>query len=181
VHVPKTGGTAIERTLLGGTNVPMGGHTTALGFRSKYPEVFHDYFKFAVIREPVDRFVSAFCYLRQEPVHMAHNNALIHECDTLECFAERLRTEPTIIQSMVHLLPQHRFICDHNGQILVDAVYRYHDLDRAWRDICERLGVSHAPLPRMNISRQRPAAKPPTGLVELVASLYEADYSFFGL
>src|SRR5437588_5671820 len=58
VHVPKTAGTSIERHLQmqDCASGPIGGHTTASAFQRHFPDAFGEYFKFAVVREPVDRF-----------------------------------------------------------------------------------------------------------------------------
>ncbi len=73
VHVPKTGGTSIERTLRESPEQVVGGHTTALGYRKKFPDEFAEFFTFAVVRHPATRFLSAWRYLRAMPVNPALN------------------------------------------------------------------------------------------------------------
>lgn len=62
VHVPKCAGTSIENALKESQDRVVGGHTTALGYLRAFPEKFRDYFKFAIVRHPADRLVSAFNY-----------------------------------------------------------------------------------------------------------------------
>ena len=181
VHVPKTAGTSIEQRLRGPES-KASGHSTALGYRRAFPREFASYFKFAVAREPVDRFLSAFYYLRQTPVHPALNNQAAHDCASPGEFAARLSAEPRLAARSVHLRPQWEFVCDHAGMVLVDEVYRFEALEAAWRDICECLGIPPgAPgLGKTNRSR-RPAAAldATTDVLAFVRKAYARDYEIF--
>ena len=180
VHVPKAAGTSIERHLRQSDKDVVGGHTTALGFRRKYPEEFASYFKFAVVREPVERFISAFSYLKQMPVHAALNNQIVHDCESIEDFAEKARECPTILEKIVHLLPQHRFVCDQRGEILVDSVFRFENLERAWAEICDRAGIPHEPLRKLNPSLGLQTKVEITDAVlSLVKTAYALDFEIF--
>ena len=153
VHVPKTTGTAIERTLRESPEQNVGGHTTALGYRRQYPVEFATYFKFAVVRHPVSRFLSAYRYLRKERVHPALHNAEIHECGTFEEWWDRMREDPEQVKRIVHFLPQRRFVCDERGDVIRDRIYRYESIEADWDDLCLRLGLAPRRLPRINDSR----------------------------
>jgi len=200
VHVPKAAGTSIEQRLLEmerGSSRPfpgpppapnpkgsVGGHTTARAYRRRFPEEFGAYYKFAVVREPVDRFLSAFHYLRQKPVHPALNNDPAHDCATAEEFAARLSADAGLAAKIVHLMPQWEFVCDEEGTVLVDDVYRYEALEFGWAAICQRIGATYGPLPRLNPSR-RP--EPGDGTEEagpatlaFVRQYYARDCEVFG-
>ena len=181
VHVPKAAGTSIERHLRKSEKDVVGGHTTALGFRRKYPEEFASYFKFAVVREPVERFISAYRYLKQMPVHAALNNQIVHDCESIEEFVEKARASPAILEKIVHLLPQHRFVCDPQGAILVDSVFRFENLENAWVAICGRVGIPHVPLRRLNPSLPALGNAKITGeVLSLVRTVYSPDFELFG-
>lgn len=173
VHICKTGGTSIERTLAA-PNQTVGGHSTAGAMRKKWPMEWAEWLTFSVVRDPVDRFLSAWSYLRHEPVHPAHNNYLIHELDTLSAFCARLEAQPDLIHSMVHLIPQARFLQGISGQILVQKVYRFEELEEAWKDICARLGVDKK-LPHLNRSKREEG-----DVGDLVRRLYREDCNLFG-
>jgi hypothetical protein len=181
VHVPKTAGTAIENTLRENQRQSVGGHTTALGYQSKFPEQFAQYWKFTVVRHPIDRFISAYCYLAHRPVHPHLNNQVVHDCGSLESFAEKICAEPAIILRIVHLLPQHQFVCDQAGNALVDSIYKFEDLEEAWREIVERTGLKHVALPKKNASRRDPELILSAAHAELLASkIYAEDFEIFG-
>lgn len=152
VHIPKTAGTAIERTLQASPHQNVGGHTTALGYQRTFPEEFATFFKFGVIREPVSRFLSAWRYLRKMPVHPALNNATIHECTGLSDWMDRLRTEPKLLDRIVHFWPQWKFVCDESGDLMVDRLFRFERIEAEWREISAILGIQQAELPRINQS-----------------------------
>jgi hypothetical protein len=114
--------------------------------------VFPRYFKFAVVRDPVDRFVSAYQHLAQRPVSESLRNAVVHESGSLSAFVRSITRDPRLLDGITHLIPQHEFICDERGDVLVDVVYRFENLRRAWRDISRRLRLPRGRLRRMNAS-----------------------------
>jgi hypothetical protein len=179
VHVPKCAGSSIESTLakMCGMEKP-GGHTTAMAYRRAFPREFASYFKFTVVRDPLDRFLSAFHYLRKEPIHPAHNNQLAHDCETAEEFALALSTLPQP-WGMIHLRQQTDFVCDNAAVILVDAVYRFESIETEWLEICRRLNIPDAPLPVLN-SSPRPDVIPSPIVTDFVRTNYAKDYSVFG-
>lgn len=180
VHVPKAAGTSIEQALRASKSDIVGGHTTAVGFRRKFDGLFNQYYKFAVVRHPIDRFISAFHYLLQRPVHKALNNEVVHEAGSLSDFVARLKREKGLIQQIVHLMPQHQFLCDTDGKILVDSVFKFEQLDHAWREICERVGLPHRSLPRFNTSEhQRWESHATPDLAGLMEELYDRDFEIF--
>jgi len=178
VHVPKTAGTSIERRLRQTDKDVVGGHTTALAYRKEYPE-FASYFKFAVVRDPVDRFISAYSYLRQMPVSAALRNQIVHNCQSMDQFAAKARASSRTLANIIHLLPQHQFVCGRNGEILADSVYRFENLENAWREICGRLGIRPEPLAILNPSRRIAKEEVTEEVLSLVRNLYARDFELF--
>lgn len=177
VHVPKTGGTSIERTLRKSPEQVVGGHTTAEGYRRKFPDEFARFFTFSVVRHPATRFLSAWRYLRAMPVNPALNNALIHESASFANWMERLLEDPGLVDRIVHLHPQHRFVCDQSGDILVDRVYRYEEIDAAWSEICILLSLPPKPLVHLNVSHTPiPGEEITKKQAEWIAEIYAEDY-----
>lgn len=180
VHVPKTAGTSVERSLAGPSQT-VGGHTTALGYQGAFPLEFGEYFKFAVLRHPVDRFLSAYRYLRGMPALKALRNEVLHRCGTLERFVERLKDDPLLLDWIIHLMPQHRFVCDRQGNPMLDRFLRFESLDADWPLLCESLEIPHQPLPRLNPSRRFPVECHATdGIREWIHAAYEADFRLGG-
>ena len=62
VHLPRTAGTSIESSLFGQDHFSQ--HHTAAELRTLLgPAAYEDAFRFTFVREPLDRFLSAFFYL----------------------------------------------------------------------------------------------------------------------
>lgn len=181
VHSCKCAGSSIEKRLK--SFCPgmqkCGGHSTALGFQRGFPKEFAEYFKFAVAREPVDRFLSAFYYLQQMPVHPALNNESAHEAADADHFVRLLEKDASIAPRMVHLLPQSAFVCDEKGAVIIDKIYRFEALESAWQEICQRIGIPRSPLERLNRSR-RPVETPSELVKAFVAREYAQDFDLFG-
>lgn len=180
VHVPKTAGTSIEKHLRKTDKDVVGGHTTALAYRRKYPEEFATYYKFTVVRDPVDRFISGYSYLKQMALNAALNNQIVHDCQSMDQFAERAQASQGILSGIVHLMPQHQFVCDQKGEILVNSVFRFENLESAWREICARAGIPPDPLAKLNPSRRVAKEEATEGVLSLVRTEYARDFEIFG-
>ena len=73
VHIPKTGGTSIERSKLfydrsDPEKRKPGGHTAIQRYHHRVPES-KNYTSFAIVRNPCERFLSAFYYMQQGGQH----------------------------------------------------------------------------------------------------------------
>lgn len=145
IHIPKTAGTTIcsswdgsilkhvckEYGVLGGT------HKSAMQLKEIYPHEFKNYFKFTVIRNPYDRFVSKFFFKQLNP-------------------RENFDLEWTDKESE-GLLPQVYWITDRSqikdkkdpynrpdarwGNIIIDHFIRYENLDYELPDVLNDLGI----------------------------------------
>ena len=73
VHIPKNAGTSIIKAMVPDAGIPKPGQVdnvfidkTIEEYKEHYGEYWDKYKKFAVIRDPIDRFVSAYKYARME-------------------------------------------------------------------------------------------------------------------
>ena len=127
IHVPKTAGTSMEReAFLGG-----GGHKTIRDF-SNVPD---NTFKFSFVRNPWDRFVSAF-YCQNKYLGAAKKvfTAFVMNEPARGIF-------PVDGVAPVHFLPQYHFLLDTHGKIGVDYIGRFEILKIDWAHICAILDV----------------------------------------
>ena len=88
-------------------------------------KIINDYFKFCVEREPVDKCISHYCMQKNSSYHNQGNESLT--------WKDYVRRGAFPIDSNKYT--------DGNGNLLVDAILRYEDLDNQLRDILPRLGV----------------------------------------
>lgn len=188
VHVPKTGGTSVQVALSPWANKRFtGGHTTALEFAFIEPEAWQRYFTFGFVRDPWDRLLSAYQYLMALPPELGISlqdfvrGRLLRYADDFDGFVAHLAAEPTVIYYVPHLRPQHTFLGDPQGHILVDHVARFEAIDAEWRGICQRIGID-VPLPHHRQSTP-PTVHPPRYTAQSraqVATLYQRDIALFG-
>ena len=174
VHIPKTGGTSIEKTLgmfrdrvdkqdncaLFGEierkdTFPVAPvsdylqHLTlqeALSF-SREGNHLREYFKFTWIRNPWDRMVSAFSNKDQNLLEMARNQGIELAGATFDEFVAMTRT---IRHS--HLMPMSHYLQPGELGMGVDFIGRFENFATDFEKLCSLIGAS-APLAHENRSR----------------------------
>ncbi|MFN3230524.1 MAG: sulfotransferase family 2 domain-containing protein [Alphaproteobacteria bacterium] len=153
VHIPKTGGLSVLSGLFGIDRLQ--GHIPALAYRYKSKEKFEDYFKFCVVRNPWDRCVSAFHFLKAGGVSDDDRlwaDRVLGDCPDFATFAKKLESPrfAATVMAWRHFRPQADFVTDVRGRLLVDHVARFENLGAEFEMLAERLGVT-ARLPKINV------------------------------
>jgi len=186
IHVPKTGGNSVRQIVFGGGPASiLGGHGTARQLRAVDAEAFDAYFIFAVVRDPFDRLKSAFWYLKGGG--MSRYDALwakrnLGEFDTFAEFVRALGARPAFrarITRYLHFIPQVEFLCDQDGEIMVDHLLRMEDFDTDMKAVCDRLGLSYEPR-HENVSAKPPASVDEGELRRICGTVYRSDYDVLG-
>jgi hypothetical protein len=148
--------------------------------RVRYPTaLFADYFKFAFVRDPLDRFISAW---QDKVVNMNYfrfDDATHARMQRVEEFArwtadQNLGAVPGTDQ---HLALQSRLV-DLNQ---VDFVGRLETFDRDFAEVCQRVGAPAVPArPRNQTGAGQRREQVSDDLRYLVATMYQRDYQIFG-
>lgn len=153
VHVPKAGGSSIEDVIWGpekgraeadlwgaherNRHQPDGlQHLLASQIREEVGlDVFCSYFKFAFVRNPFDKAVSQYEYLRQKRKVLRRRIGMADDAS----FAEYIK----LIQEHPHphWEPQHRFLFSGGGELLVDFVGRFERFETDARRVFDMLGI----------------------------------------
>ncbi len=169
VHVQKTAGTSITRTLAPHALAPSSARwnklLSDLGLRRDWhrhyfrihaplaraeqiipPEEFARLFKFAFVRNPWDRLVSWYSYILEDRDH--HRHARVRRMGSFERFVhgEAARAR----RSQWWMLKNSR------GELGVDFVGRFENLEADMASVCSRIGIAYHPLPRAKTSRHAP-------------------------
>jgi hypothetical protein len=136
IHIPKTAGSSIIDV------VKKNCHE----IKDHYPEFFDNhnininklniqsisnykmYKSFTVVRNPYDRIVSAYNYLKHLKIFNSpdkKSQKLLEKYNTFELFIENLNI---LKYQIVHIVPQYLFITDDNLNILVDNIVKFENL-----------------------------------------------------
>jgi hypothetical protein len=185
VHVPKAAGISICKTLFGNL---AGGHTGIGIYQIVFSkDEFERYFKFAFVRNPWSRLLSAYQFLKSGGMDADDERWAVEQLADFDTFDDFVRgwVTPDSILTQIHLVPQYQLLCLPFTQTLaVDFVGYFEHLDRDYAFICERLGLkTQAKLPRHNIgpsgdSRSyRDHYTPST--ISIVAEAYKDDIALF--
>ncbi|SPH24273.1 hypothetical protein DEA8626_03323 [Defluviimonas aquaemixtae] len=180
VHVPKCAGTAIT------TQLPIAhGHRSAEFLRWKDPALFDACFTFGFVRNPYDRFVSAFHYLRSDKTSRrdaAWGLQFLGRYkgfgDFAEAMLEPARRRPVL--GWLHFLPQTYFLCDRKNRVIVDFVGRQERFAEDLEEVNRRAGFSLVNQRVRAVKRDdyRTFYTPDTA--RLIEEIYADDFEVFG-
>lgn len=137
VHIPKTAGTSISASLkpyirCRPRKLKIKRHTNALTIRERVDsELFNSAFKFTFIRNPWDLQVSLYHYILKRQRHPMHEKT-----KALGCFRNFVFSQSNT------KFTQSSFICDENGNLLVDFVGRCENIHADFQSICSIIGIS---------------------------------------
>jgi chondroitin 4-sulfotransferase 11 len=155
-HIPKTGGNSICDALFDGQPV---NHRLYVRCEQADPVTTRRFFKFCILRDPLDRFLSAYNFLigggMTDYDRAFHDRHLVDK-PPLVAFLNRFREDPAV-RNHVHFLPQGHFITDRRGRVRMDYLGRFDQLEASFDAIARRIGVA-ARLPHRNASHRRELA-----------------------
>lgn len=185
---PKSGSRSIEAALAGLNDEPeldckardgfyTGHHIPAVELREALGRsIWDSYFKFAIVRNPWDWFISQHFYNLQK-------HATPHDIRALITPADVLKTEQFLRVyrgcEWARTACQHAFVCDELGTVLVDYLGKYENLRKDFQILSSAIGARPS-LPHMNASVHSHYRKYySTDTRQLVRQLYARDIELF--
>ena len=155
---------------------PFEHHITAAEMIAEMGEdEFKQYFSFAIVRNPWDWQVSLYKYMRKKYAIKKSREARKKLEPAMGTFDEYIRW-----RCSEEVRFQKDFIYSKEGELLVDFVGKYENLDKGFETICTRIGVN-ASLPKLNVSNTKPYQSYYTHETrQLVADTFRADIERFG-
>lgn len=181
IHIPKTAGVSFHQAMYDKSREY--GHAPAVAFRQRDPERFAKYWKFAFMRDPVDRFISAFYYLTTNPhnqrdaeygqKHMVKFGSVSNLVNEMQNPITRAK-----VMAWVHFRPQSWFLTDRSGKVLVDFIGRTEEFNETLPYIAHKLGVAYTPT-RANVSKRTRENELDAAQRAFVAGLYTDDFALY--
>lgn len=180
VHIPKCAGISIATALYGNLG---GGHLTLRQYATAFPPgAFLNYFKFAVVRNPWDRLVSAYHFLKGGGLTEKDSSFFQRELAVFSDFSEFVNgwVSRDNIWKWHHFRPQTHYLNPVLGQFGIDFVALMENLPSDFAIISKRVGGG-ANLPVKNKSKRRPYAEYYEGRTRrIVADVYRDDIATLG-
>lgn len=182
IHIPKNGGISVEKALF----KEKVGHTRLQLFQQYDPDRFQEYYKFAFVRNPWDRLVSAYFFLKaggRNPVDAQFSKDFLSDFNSFEDFVlslENKRNRKTVL-NWLHFRPQLDFIVDKKGVISLDYIGRFEVLEKDFDVLSRRIGIA-ASLSHENRSPRKKKYYEyySKSMVEIVSKIYKKDISALG-
>lgn len=179
----KTASTSIEDVLLPHAEVFRMGtserkHISLADTKAKYGFLFNNpnhswgsYFKFGVMRDPLDWIGSWYRYRRGNQVH----SPLPRDMTFAEFWAQ---ADWNIRFGSGNKNLQKRMFTTQDGDVLADVIIPYHRVDEYFPELCKLLHIPYN-LPRKNVSVLRDVGSIPAALREEVLDFYAEDYALW--
>jgi chondroitin 4-sulfotransferase 11 len=138
IHIPKTAGSSVVETLFGENSR----HIPYFEYERANPRKFQRFFKFAFVRNPWDRVVSTYTFLRRGGMNELDRNWSAQNLSQYPDFASFVRgwLNEENVWSWVHFVPQAHFILNEQGTVMVDYVGRFERIDEDFAYVAHRLG-----------------------------------------
>jgi|TARA_Y100000289_G_scaffold39201_1_gene38627 hypothetical protein len=186
IHIPKCGGSSIESSFgcdlwdkkrfpdhfysydlaLGrdpSTNKYLQ-HLTITEIRELKNNSIDDYFSFSFVRNPWSRHLSDFYFYGGRK-----------KCD----FKNFLLSPPE--DDLSHAMPQFDFVYSPDGELLVDFIGRFENLQEDFNIVCDKIGIPPKKLPHKNTTKHKHYTEYyDEETKQIIAERYAKDIEYFG-
>jgi hypothetical protein len=182
VHVPKAAGTS---TVYGLYGRKAGDHRTIADYQLCFSQKeFNSFFKFAFVRNPWDRLLSAYLYLKQGGRNQEDQEWAETYLSSYETFPEFVTqwVNQDNIQSGLHFRLQTEFLCTHQARLAVDFIGYLETIDQDYEYIRGKLGIGQ-PLKTRNQTIQREKDYRQyysKAMIQIVERVYQQDIALLG-
>lgn len=181
IHIPKNAGRSVYKAALG----EEGRHVPIKRFFAYDSTSCRRYFKFAIVRPPVDRFISAFRALKRSRNAGGKYGAWVKNnidiFDNIESFGEWIGKDNNrkTVLTWLHFWPQYKWISlDSRSKYYLDKIIYFDNLNNIWPEFAREHGFE-TDLPIIGREDWGGEAQISSGLRELVNGMYARDLDLF--
>lgn len=183
VHVPKTGGASIlQLCLRHGIRVidhdlRNPNYVSLAQYRSLNPNIH----SFAIVRNPWDRVVSSYHFLRKGGIKGGDRLDADRFVNQYKNFSQFVLNafESREILDQIHFRPQYKWISDDQG-VAVDMVGKFEKLQMYFSKWCKSIGLPNYKLPHVNKSTHRSYKEYfDEQTIEIIRNNYRKDIEIF--
>ena len=182
VHIPKCAGISVVKSLFGNFDC---GHTSLKRYQIMFaPGEFKNYFKFTIVRNPYDRLVSAYFFMKKGGVNEKDKKWAEKNLSPYADFDAFVKgwVNKKNIRSGLHFRPQCGFICLEKNRPGMDFIGYYENLESDFSFICRKLQMnSTLHEANRNLSREKNYREYYTDETrKIVADVYAGDIQVLG-
>ncbi|QPN65914.1 sulfotransferase family 2 domain-containing protein [Synechococcus sp. CBW1006] len=182
IHIPKCAGSSFLDSYLG----YQLGHIPASAYAAMDPKLFQDSFSCAFIRNPIDRFRSAYNHIHTCSLwpYLPQKAQLIEKAaSSLTELAESIHCYPEIL-AMDWFRPQHEFLMV-RGRLGVSRVFKSEKYEEAVSWISDNIGISlHYARGEVNVRSKKGLIHNSQNIsndgIENLRNVYWKDFTLFG-
>ena len=180
VQIPKNAGTTITVALYG----KFIGHRTAMWYRNVDRQMFESKYKFAVTRDPLDRFISVFHFSRNGGTALVPTSSrasdIVVRYNKIEEFIDGIESGAVSNFKDIDYVfnDQYKYVVDCNNRLIVDKLFKLEEITNT------RLSVPDCVIDMRIIANQ--SSQPSAGersrrIKDFVEKQYAFDYELLAL
>ncbi|WP_200348644.1 sulfotransferase family 2 domain-containing protein [Halochromatium glycolicum] len=139
IHIPKCAGVSVNKKLFGNL---AGGHTTFNEYSVIFePRLLTEYFKFTIVRNPWDRLVSAYFFLKNGGFDEEDRNWSEKELKYISSFEDfvKIWLSRSNIWKWPHFRPQYHYMLEKREKVYIDFVAFFENIHEDFSYITSRL------------------------------------------
>lgn len=176
IHIPKNAGTSLSRSL----GLPGQEHFTLENYAQEIdPDRLEQLFKFCIVRNPVDRIVSAFRYLKRHQYNDGFRSYF--KTYNIDCFdsADQFVQQWLNQQSMWtnYLTGTQSSFISIGNKVAVDCMFSFENLPLMYEELNSRLGMS-IKAQHVNVSSGQKEILSDAS-IRIVQDLYRDDFEIY--
>lgn len=178
VHIPKVAGISLSEALYGKEI----GHRRMIDYQNINSEQTREIFKFTFVRHPVERFISAYNFLKTGGINYYKqdrymSNIINSKYADIESFLIKYIEKRSLFNT-IHFAPQHSFLENNRGEMDIDFIGKFENFTQDIGSLKRLSGVNFS-LKKKNVGKLS-KEKVNDSVYNKIIRLYQRDCELFG-